>query len=471
MSNASFRIIFALLASAAALPASSDWLRLYAGNVEIYTDAGLSSARDALKRFDQMRRVFEARTGRGNLAPLPVRVFLFRNQSEFKPFQITGNAAGYYQSGPERDYIAMQAGGPDADRVVYHEYAHLLMRHAGYAVPVWLNEGIAELYSTVSFGNAEVRIGDLIPSHIATLRDVRLLDLPLLLDITGQSPYYNERGKAGIFYAQSWALVHMLNFSSSYQPGTANFLARVLSGEPPARAFDQAFGKTLSKVHSDLLHYIRQGRYVGIRLRAPPSDSSGKALPELVDPLQSQLLLADLLLAIHRDEQAAALLTALEPRYPNSPELLAARGDLAVRGNDDAKARSYYEQSVAAGSVSGRVRYDLAMLRRESGQPEAAVVAARTGGSVRPPTFSGVPFPRLPCASVTTLPASGSSSHPSRRHRAWPRSRLGIACACLPLLRTKRQSAECRQARSQPRTQAGRFRTHRRHPAINRAGS
>jgi hypothetical protein len=210
----------------------------------------------------------------------------------------------------------MQVSGPDIYRVVYHEYSHLQMRHAGYRVPVWLNEGTAELFSTVAFDKSEVRIGDLIQPHIMTLRDQSMLDMQTLLSVDHHSPHYNERGKSGIFYAQSWALVHMLNFSPDYQAGLANFLGMVLAGEDQARAFQQAFGKTLATVASDLSGYIRRDRFIGIRLKVPAAPSRTKVSPESLDHEQAQLSIADLFIAIDRLEHAEAIYAGLAAAHP-----------------------------------------------------------------------------------------------------------------------------------------------------------
>ena len=50
-------------------------------------------------------------------------------------------------------------------------------------------------------------------------------------------PYYNEKGKTGIFYAESWALVHMLNFAPEYRAGLANFIEMILGRRRPGESF------------------------------------------------------------------------------------------------------------------------------------------------------------------------------------------------------------------------------------------
>jgi Flp pilus assembly protein TadD len=356
------------------MSAEDRWVRLVSQNFELYTDAGAVTGRETLRRFEQIRHVFETRTQRKNLSPLPVRIFVFKSEADFRPYQVREYAAGYYQAGHERDYIAMHASGPDVYRVVFHEYVHLILRHAAVNVPVWFNEGTAELYSTLDLSGPEIRIGDLIPAHILTLRTEKMLDIATLVAVDHESSHYNERGKSGIFYAQSWALAHMLNFSPEYQPGVTNFLEMVLAGEPHQAAFQRAFGKTQSDVLNDLARYIRQDRFVGVRVRGARVDNIRKTPAEAVQPVSASLLLADLLVSIGKDDRAESIYARLAADYPTMPEVQIALGDAALRKNRDVDARRHYERAIELGSSSGRLHYDYAMLLRETGSPGEQVL-------------------------------------------------------------------------------------------------
>lgn len=353
--------------------AEDRWLRLKSPHFEVLTNAGASAGRDVLRRFEQIRHVFESRTGRGNLTPLPVRVFVFRSEADFQPYRVNSNTAGYYQAGHELDYVAMQSTDVDTYRVVYHEYTHLLLRHAGYRVPVWFNEGTAELFSTAEVGASEVRVGDLIPAHMITLRDERMLDIPTLTSVDHDSPYYNERGKSGIFYAQSWAMIHMLNFAAAYRPGLANFMQLVLDGEDAGRAFQQAFGKSSAVVLQDLKAYINNGRFEGVRFRASRFDV-GKVPSEPVRELDAQLALADLLLAVGKLDEARALYGRLEAVHRDSIALRLALGQFAFRTEDFVGARRFFESAIDAGGQDPRLFYDYAMVLRQMNQPEEIVI-------------------------------------------------------------------------------------------------
>ena len=353
--------------------AEDRWLRLQSPHFELITNTGAGPGRDVLRRFEQIRHVFESRTGRGALTPLPVRVFVFRNESDFQPYQVNQNAAGYYQAGYERDYIAMQSTGVETYRVVYHEYTHLLLRHAGYKVPVWFNEGTAELFSTAEVGKTEVRIGDLIPAHVLTLRDERMLDLQTLTTVDHDSEHYNERGKSGIFYAQSWALIHMLNFAPEYRPGLPNFLRMILGGEDAVRSFQQAFGKSPAVVLHDLQSYLRSARFEGLRFKASKFDV-GKVPAEPYGALDAQLALADLLLAIDKTDEARAVYGRLEAQHSDNPAVRVALGQFAARTDDFITARRHFESAIQAGNNDARLFYDYAMVLRRMKQPEALVV-------------------------------------------------------------------------------------------------
>jgi len=363
-----------------AVSATGAWQRMQSPHFELITDAGQSSGREVLRRMEQIRQLFEARTGRTNLTPLPIRVFAFRTEADFRPFMVNENAAGYFQSGSERDYIAMQVTGADLYRVVYHEYVHLLLRHANVPVPVWFNEGTAEVYSTTELAGKEVRIGDLIPAHLATLRSERMLDVATLLSVDHASPWYNEREKTGIFYAQSWALVHMLNFSPDYQPGMPNFLSLLFQGEEPTRCLQQAFGKSPTSVLNDLTAYVRRDRFAGVRFPAPKVTGIGKLVAENMRDPESGLALADLLLALHRTDRAAALLDKIQKERPNDPDVVAALADVALQKKEDAKARDLYRRAIELGSTSARLRYEYAMVLRELNASDTEILNALREG-------------------------------------------------------------------------------------------
>src|SRR5205823_1321492 len=94
---------------------------------------------------------------------------------------------------------------------IFHEYAHLLLRHNDRFWPLWLKEGMAEIYSTLEVtGPQTIRIGVPIEHHLRRLERTHLMPLRELFGVTRESADYNEGERQGIFYSESWLLVHYL---------------------------------------------------------------------------------------------------------------------------------------------------------------------------------------------------------------------------------------------------------------------
>src|SRR5437764_302091 len=78
-------------------------------------------------------------------------------------------------------------------QAVFHEYTHLLFRHNERFWPLWLKEGMAEIYATFELtGASGVRIGKPIDYHLRSLTERSLMPLKELFTVERDSPEYNE---------------------------------------------------------------------------------------------------------------------------------------------------------------------------------------------------------------------------------------------------------------------------------------
>ena len=120
--------------------------------------------------------------------------------------------AGYFHHDGESTTSRSRSKATTRARpVVFHEYTHLLVRNAARSIPVWLNEGLAEYYSTYALeaGGTRAHIGRPIAHHVALLRE-RFMPLSQLIAVDTASALYNEGERRSIFYAEAWALTHYL---------------------------------------------------------------------------------------------------------------------------------------------------------------------------------------------------------------------------------------------------------------------
>src|SRR6202000_665590 len=101
-----------------------------------------------------------------------VRIVAFSSRKEFEPYKLNDFAIAYYHSGLEHDYIVMSHTGAETAPIAIHEYVHLVARHSNLKLPPWLNEGMAELYSTLQPQGDKILVGALIEGrHQALLRE------------------------------------------------------------------------------------------------------------------------------------------------------------------------------------------------------------------------------------------------------------------------------------------------------------
>ena len=174
-----------------------------------------------------------------------------RLKAEFRLYQPSKPVRGFYQGGPERNYIVM-LDGEESYRVAFHEYIHLVLNHTSARLPKWFEEGLAEFYSTVGLTREKLIIGKPIPAHVRTLADAVWLDADTFAGVDRDSPAYNDHDQVGMFYAQSWGLVHMLNLAPPYRERMGEYASQIADGVPAGAAFAKAFGKPMAAALNDL---------------------------------------------------------------------------------------------------------------------------------------------------------------------------------------------------------------------------
>lgn len=373
-----------------ALPAGAAWVRLASGHFELYTDVGEGKGRAILERLEVARHAFSAAPGAPPASPLPVRVLLFGSARDFRPLRPSESTVGFFQGGPERNYIVLEWAGEETGRVAVHEYVHLVLNHATVTLPRWLEEGLAEFYSTLEADRDAVAIGAPVIGHLETLRRGRWLDAGTLSSVTRDSPFYNRRELAAIFYAQSWALVHMLSLSEAYRRGMPRFAE--LLDRAGAGAFEQAFGKTMQAALEDLARYVAAGRFAAVRIPLEPGAGERIGRPEPVGEEQALQVRAELLLDMERAEEAARLYRRLSARNPDSPSVHAGLGAVALSRRDYAAARRHLERAIQLGASDARTHFEYAMLLRESGGSSEAVLASLQKAVSLNPQFAEAHF-------------------------------------------------------------------------------
>jgi Flp pilus assembly protein TadD len=360
------------------------WTRITSPNFELFTTAGEKKGREAVLYFEQVRSFFLRASGGRSTSGLPVRIVAFRSEKEFKPYRPAGFAAAYYLGGHDRDYIVMQSIRREFYPGAVHEYVHLLVKHSGTELAVWLNEGLAELYSTLTPVAGKVRIGDILPGPFQLLRRSKLLDVEILTAVDRDSPHYNERDRAGLFYAQSWALTHMLNLSEAYRPKFSQFLKILASGAPASSAFQQVYGKSMQDVQKDLAAYIDGDRFYAGVVSVKFEKAAEKPEVRAATSLESGMALANLLAAAKKEDQAKQMYESLAQENPDSREVEEALGYLALQGHETTEARRHFARAVELGSTNAKLYVDYSVLLHSAGEAASVIDPLKKALELKP---------------------------------------------------------------------------------------
>ena len=305
---------------------------------------------------------------------MPIRVVLFSSASDYNRFRWSnsGNKPGYYLPGRKHDYIVLHnarsrvplavsqatAIAPmlilrSRKQTLFHEYAHLVQHQATPYRPLWLEEGLAELYSVIELSGNTFRLGSPIAAHRATLRNEALLGSDMFVTIDDRSQSYRGR-RANTFYAQSWGFVHMLSVSEQYQEGFPPFLTYLDQGHDQEEAFQTAFGHPLSEALEQLVPYLRRNR---LPSRSRPSGRpSASAEPEVkkLTALEVALLELDLLLELGHTANAEEVLSRVERKHPGEAAVAVRAGELHLRLLDYDEARSSFDTALSLGAGTAR---------------------------------------------------------------------------------------------------------------------
>lgn len=368
-------IVVLTLAGAVLQPVSArdNWTSVRSKNFFLVGNASEKDIRRIGVELEQFRDVLtRLLTNMKAASTVPITVMVFKNADSFKPFRPPTSDA-YFQSGEDVNYIALtsERGGEHPYSAVYHEYVHFLVRNNTERVPLWFNEGLAEYYSTFDIldGERSVMIGKPISSHVRYLREKKLIPLETLFAVKHDSPIYNESDKKGIFYAESWALVHYLLLGNEGKRASQfkQFLDLLTSAGTVEGAFKQAFQTDFRTLENELKQYISRDSY---QTRVKTFDQKLKFDTEMQSaPLteaQAQFYLGDLLLHASEFDRAEKYLQQAIKLDPRLGIAHASLGMLNLKRERFDEAREHLERAVAADTKDYLVHFYYAyMLSRE----------------------------------------------------------------------------------------------------------
>jgi len=307
------------------------WFETRTAHFNIYSCGAPQDVYKLSARLEQFCQAYTLLI-RTPMAPSPpIVVMAFPDHESMKLFLPLyqgrpANLAAFFQRGSDENLIVL--GLPDTNsaytdlEVIFHEYTHLLYRHNDRIWPLWLKEGMAEVYSTFETTGSHARIGKPIEQHLRLLKQQPLMPLAELFAVAHDSPQYNERDRQGIFYAESWLLTEFLmaGDNPAYRTRFGQFTPLLIQGQFPETAFTNAMQASLPMVEAELRRYLKSGRFAPIELTLPTDVSSPITLTtRSLTPVEAYFRLGDELLRVNQPEAAGSYFRQAQKLAPASP--------------------------------------------------------------------------------------------------------------------------------------------------------
>ena len=278
--------------------------------------------------------------------------------------------AGTFMDDENQPLITMRLDFPPGfrNKVIYHEYIHYLSQLDQVNRPLWWQEGIAELYSTVEFTKDRLVFGRWDNNHVRVLQTDGLI--PLQQFFTADQQFIHKGNRIYRYYAQAWTFLHycLLGEGRKYSESYNEFVDRLGLGAEIDPAYKASFKIDYKQLTRDLRRHISGGSAYVTTLELRDLDIG--EIQEMGTPSAAQLdfALGNLLYQSHRVDDALPYLIRANQTAPDWPRPYETLGHIAIYKADEDLAESYFLEAEEHDSTNVQIYHALASLRSvESG--------------------------------------------------------------------------------------------------------
>lgn len=220
------------------------WRELTTPHFVLRTDLGKESARRIIGDFERIEQVF-IDLSPGMPVPDRTRVLVFARQYDYDAVA-PRESFGFFARDPRQPGSPLIVlFGPYEERtrrVLQHELTHRFIAEQIKKPPVWLNEGLASYFETITFSEGKLEAGRA-DWQFASGANQPIVE-PVPIEDLLQADAAEFYGPRDFEYAQTaWAFVHMLRAARpGYSERFARYVKSLRSGADAAAAWQGAFG-------------------------------------------------------------------------------------------------------------------------------------------------------------------------------------------------------------------------------------
>ncbi len=375
-----------LVAMASAAPADildSEWAGATSTGLSVIGPISQRQARELAVDLELFRQVVVVLTGvERDRAGIPTQVLAVEDDPQWSEIGLPGAAGGLFIPTWRGNLVALKDhDDPLHLAAVKHAYVHFLIaKPARRDVPLWYEEGFADLLSTVQMKRDRVAVGlvpDWVEKPLATGSWIpvrKLIDPGDLADATHDQNL--------MFRAQSWALVHYLmvggEYKDSFTSRLAAYMQGIADGTESTKAFEEAFEVDLAILDQALHRYVERKRLPALALPLDRFSKAGEIRASRPSKSEVALAIGRLRAALHEDAGARVMFERAIALDPANARAHAAQGVLFASEQLRAEGQTELERAAVLAPDDATIQLDLAAiwLDRAATQTDATRRAA-----------------------------------------------------------------------------------------------
>jgi tetratricopeptide (TPR) repeat protein len=315
------------------------------------------------------------------LTPLTIVIFARdRSFQDYRPLTDKGTpaaVAGFFLR--HESWAVAGLSGADASsevrRTIFHEGVHWFLSAMDRNNPVWIEEGLAEVFSTFAVTKGRVHWGEAIPEHVTTLRVFPQMPMDRLVFVTRGELFLDESSRTGIVYAQSWAAVHLILYGKNEKlprGGLFQFMQLTHDGMPMVEAFRESMNMEYAEFDRLLHTYLQGGTYY---IASKAVQKLAPLTAEAAPSFEVAQALGRLALAARRWEKAVSFAQECINIAPDDPRGYELLGMARQESGDREKGFEAFTTAVEKGSKDYQPYFELAFRAQQAAANAAGEVS------------------------------------------------------------------------------------------------
>lgn len=366
------------------------WLKVVAPQFILYSSGKSDEALRVAREFQQFIAALEEVRQIDTKTLPPLTIVMFSKDRDFEAFRPLrpdgkpGDASGFFSRQDGWAVFGFAGKELDADvrHTVFHEGVHWFLSGSKFQNPLWIEEGLAEVFSTFAVAQNRRKWGTPIFGHIKIFERMQPMPMKELAKISRSDPVFNETRHTGLFYAESWAFVHFLLFGEHNRGQTLleDYVTACQSGISPDEAAKSVFKLDYRGMDRALDHYLNGGKYIVALYPLAPVAVELKI--EQAGDLECEIALARLALGSKQLAVAQTHIAKARSFGNESAAVSEIAGYAAALRGEEVLMHQEFAEAARLGSTNYRTYFDSAQQRYQTlnqfgGTPEVLAGEAR----------------------------------------------------------------------------------------------